>query len=172
MDTLKLFLIIFSSIILLVLIAIVINNIFRGKSKDDPKGYRANYPSWYYCLDGDRVRSLSELVVDNFFHQNRVQHKYEDVILKTQEKKYKYDWYLPEVDIYIEFFGFSGKKYYKTRDEKTNFYRKHHLTMIALEPSDLDNLDEKIPLKLGKYWEKIIHERHCPNCGNSLDSRI
>ena len=129
------FFIYFVSVIILVLIFVFIINHY---GKEDKTKYRSNYPSSYICLDGDKVRSLSECYIDNFFHRNGIQHKYEDVIIKSQEKKYKQDWYLPEIDFNIEFFGFSGKKYHETREAKIDFYRIHNLKMISLEPSDLD----------------------------------
>ncbi len=168
----QMFLIIFFCIIFLVLLFILLLNFYRGKYKADSNAYRAKYPSSYICKDGDKVRSLSELVVDDFFYLNRIPHTSEDVILKSSEKKYKYDWYFPEADLYVEFFGFSGKKYKDTQRDKINFYRKHNLTMIALDPSDLADIRVKIPEKFGKYWLKLLHPRHCSNCGETLDTRI
>ncbi|MHA1721057.1 MAG: hypothetical protein ACTSXK_16185 [Promethearchaeota archaeon] len=165
------FLILMIVFIVLVLISIWIINHLRLKVKES-KGYNANYPSSYICLDGHKVRSLSECLIDDFFTRNGIIHKYEDVILKTTGKKFMYDWYLKEADIYVEFFGFSGKKYKETREEKTNFYRRNNLKMIALEPDVLSNIEVKLPEKFGKIWKEIIHEKHCPNCGSALDSRI
>ncbi|WP_371802461.1 hypothetical protein [Candidatus Lokiarchaeum ossiferum] len=172
MNSQQMFLIIFVSIIVLVLAFVLLLNFLRGKYQEESKAYRAHYPSSYLCKDGDKVRSLSELVVDDFFYLHRIPHTYEDVILKTSEKKYKYDWYFPEADIYVEFFGFSGKKYKDTQRDKINFYRKHNLNMVALDPSDLDDLSTKIPAKFGKHWDHLIHSRHCPHCGDALDNRV
>jgi len=165
------FLVLMIIFIVLVLISVWIINHLRIKSKHG-KGYTANYPSSYLCSDGHVVRSLSECIIDNFFTKNGIVHKYEDIILKTAGKKFKYDWYLKEVDIYIEFFGFSGKKYKETMAEKKTFYRKNKLKMVSLEPEVLSNLEEKIPEKFGKLWKEIIHEKHCPSCGSTLDDRI
>jgi hypothetical protein len=169
----KTLLIIMAAVIVFVLILLLImNNLRLSKEK---KGYNANYPSSYKCLDGHRVRSLSELMIDNFFFQNGIKHEYEAVILKTvnsADKQYKYDWYFPEVDVYVEFFGFSGKKYKENTEAKKKFYRKHRLNMIALTPDVLANVPEQIPEKFGQYWEKTVHVKHCPNCGEEFDSRL
>ncbi|MHA1584818.1 MAG: hypothetical protein ACTSVU_03940 [Promethearchaeota archaeon] len=160
-------------IVLIIIIVFLINSL--RLSKKDTAKYRSNYPSRYLCNDGHIVRSLSECVLDNYFHRNGISHKYEDIIVKSMnsaDKQYKYDWYFPDVDLYIEFFGFSGKKYKKNTEDKKKFYRKHHLKMISIEPSDLDKITEKIPLKFGKIWSKITQPRHCPNCGGELDDRV
>ncbi len=172
-ESTKIMLLLMASVILFVIVLLLlINNLKRPKKK---KEYQAQYPSSYICQDGHKVKSLSELLVDNYFYRHGIKHEYEDVILKTlgpDEKKYKYDWYFPEVDVYIEFFGFSGNKYKQNTEDKINFYRKHHLTMIALRPDDLANVDESLPEKLGEFWDKVITAKHCPNCGNELDARL
>ena len=165
------FLVLMIVFIVLVLISVYIINHLRIKVKHS-KGYTAKYPSSYLCSDGHKVRSLSECVIDDYFTRNGIVHKYEDVILKTTGKKFMYDWYFKEVDLYIEFFGFSGKKYKDTMEEKISFYRTNKLKMVSLEPDVLSNIEEKIPEKFGKLWKEIIHEKHCPSCGNTLDDRI
>ncbi|MHA1727675.1 MAG: hypothetical protein ACTSWY_02970 [Promethearchaeota archaeon] len=163
---------IFSSVIfLLVVIIIFIIKHYRKKVR----GYRAKYPSNYECIDGHRVRSLSELIIDNCLFRNGISHKNEDIILNNSGKKYKFDWFLPDIDVYLEFFGFSGKKYHETRIEKEKFYRKNHLKMIAIEPFDLINIEDGLKHKLGKSWKTIVKNgisRFCPQCGEKLDKRV
>ena len=165
------FLVLMIIFIVLVLISVWIINNLRIKSKHG-KGYTSSYPSSYICSDGHVVRSLSECYIDEFLSKNGVIHKYEDIILSTADKKYKYDWYLQDVDIYVEFFGYSGKKYKETMEDKKKFYRKNNLKMVALDPDVLSDIEEKIPEKFGKLWKEIIHEKHCPSCGSTLDDRI
>jgi len=159
--------------VLIFIIVLLVNNL--GKKSKESVGYRSNYPSSYLCNDGHRVRSLSELHIDDFFFKHGIPHEYEDVIIKTvnsAEKQYKYDWYFPESDLYVEFFGFSGKKYKENTEDKIKFYRVHGLKMVALDPSVLANVNENIPEKFGKQWVKLINPRHCPNCGGALDKRV
>ena len=136
--------------------------------------YRPKYPSKYLCLDGHYARSLSEVVVDNCLHINGIHHDSEGEILKknSENRKFKFDWYLPDSDIYIEFFGFSGKKYHKNRKEKEKFYKRHRLKMITLEPEDLANIEKSLKNKLGKIWKSKNEGRFCPNCGEKFDRRI
>jgi len=160
-------------ICLVLIIVFLFNNLrFYKKKVREEEEYKAKYPSSYLCQDGHKVRSLSECLIDDFFHKNGVKHNYEDIILKSAEKQYKYDWFLPTIDCYVEFFGYSGKEYKENTANKIDFYRKHALQMIAIDPSDLADIRTQIPEKFGKLWEKIINSHHCPNCGVPLDPRL
>ncbi len=130
--------------------------------------YRAKFPHAVYCIDGDKVKSLSEKIIDDCLTHHGIIHKYEDFI-NRDEGKFKYDWFLPEAEIYIEFFGLSTKEYQAERKIKENIYRKHHMNMIPIEPADLDKIEEKLELKIGSsVWNRIVHAKHCPNCGVEL----
>ncbi len=159
---------IFFALPILIFIILYIIRYYKYKEKK----YRTKYPSNYKCLDGHKCRSLSELIIDNCLYRNGIIHIGEDYIKKEAKRKYKFDWYLPDVNIYLEFFGYSGKNYHKNRVLKEKFYKKHHLTMIAFEPMDLIKIDEQMEKKLDKYWAKILQTKHCPKCGNSLDNRF
>ncbi len=164
------FLVFMITLIGAVVLLVLFLNLLRKNRKTAKNESR--YPSRYVCLDGDIARSLSECLIDNFLYRNGIQHKPEDLIVKSAERKFKYDWFLPEIDMYIEFFGKSDKKYLKNSDVKRKFYRQHGLKMIEILPQDLANLDETLPPKFGKLWEKIATGKHCPNCGESLDRRV
>ncbi|MCF2138780.1 MAG: hypothetical protein K9W44_01830 [Candidatus Lokiarchaeota archaeon] len=166
----ELFLLLMGFIIILVILIVIIANLWQKNRT--VQAYQAKYPSRYVCLDGDVVRSISECLVDNFLYRNGIAHKYEDVIVKSAAHQYKYDWYLPDLDLYLEFFGFSGKKYKETMEKKRKFYRTNHLSMMEIIPSDLSDLNTKLKEKFGKQWEKIAHGRHCPHCGGILDDRV
>jgi hypothetical protein len=134
--------------------------------------YRAKFPSAIYCLDGDKVKSLSERLIDDCLTRYGIQHHYEDYIKKT-EGKYKYDWYLPDAEIYLEFFGLSTRAYQEKRKLKEKIYKRNNMLMIPIEPMDLDRLEEKLQLKFGKkIWSQIAHSKHCPECGRELDHRL
>jgi hypothetical protein len=145
--------------------------LFKRLSSKRERAYQAKYPSSYLCIDGHKVRSLSELIIDDLFYRWGIHHEYEDFILQSFAN-YKYDWYLPDFDLYLEFFGYSGKKYQQTKREKEEFYRRHHLHMIALEPSDLADIQSNIVTKLKSYIGTDLLVHHCPHCGKSLDSRL
>lgn len=138
--------------------------------------YKAKYRGSYICVDGHKVRSLSECLLDNTLHRWGVPHQYEDYILKNL-RNYKYDFYLPENDLYIEFFGCSGEKYARNTEEKKKFYQENNLKMVALVPEDLGDVEKNFYEKLAPYLGTIPNGNKnsasfCPKCGESLDQRF
>jgi hypothetical protein len=156
-------------IILMVVFVLFLVAIFYARTL---VGEKNQYPSSFLCQDGDKVRSVSECLIDNFFTDKGIQHKYEDII-DPSEGKYKYDWYFPSTKLYLEFFGYHGRKYQQSRATKEHIYKKNHMRMIAIEPQDLANLEQKLLLKIGAdTWDKIAGGKHCPHCGKDLDNRL
>lgn len=129
-------------------------------------------PTSFICLDGHKVRSKGELIIDNHLHRLGIKHIYEETI-SVRGKRIKYDWYLQDYKVYIEYWGFYGKLYERRKQEKMNLYKKGKLTLISIEDlmlsdiyPNLENLLMK-HIKLGK-----IKVKHCPNCGEQLDDRF
>ncbi len=99
------------------------------------------------CKDGHKVRSSYEAQIDNFLSSNGIAHKTNERIRKNQ--KYLYDFYIPEVDLYIEYWGLIRyKKYAQKEKKKKSLYRKHNLQLISIYPGNniLSNLSFLIPL--------------------------
>lgn len=86
--------------------------------------FRAKYDNRdYRCTDGDYVRSKAEREIDNFFFQNRIFHIYENEYKHPHTgKTYSPDFYLPDYNLYIEYFGGTDSEYIKSRNEKIDAY--------------------------------------------------
>lgn len=111
--------------------------------------FRKKYPPSKRTSDGHYVRSRAELLIDNFFYQNRITHAYEKK-LNIDEHLYC-DFYLPENDIYIEYWGMEENTQYLARKkEKLEIYAKYGFKLIELHDSDIDNIDEILETKLRK----------------------
>lgn len=136
----------------------------------------ADHPTQYICLDGHTVKSRGELIIDNHLFRLNIKHKYEDGI--TVNGQYmKYDWYLPEYDIYIEYWGYYGKQYKARKREKLKLYKKGHLELISIEDHMLHDIYHNLTHKLKRHGIKIdkrprISARYCPHCGAILDERF
>ena len=135
------------------------------------KSYQPEAPSSFKCLDGHVVRSKGELIIDNFLHNNKIQHEYEKKI-KVRGNPIKCDWYLPELDIYVEYWGYFGKDYMKRKKEKVKLYNQGKLTLLSIE----NIMFKDIYLNLEKYFNGSIKtdnsKKHCPYCGVELDDRF
>lgn len=138
------------------------------------KKYLPQKATHFKCLDGHVVRSKGELVIDNHLHRLGIKHEYEDTI-RVRGRPLKYDWYLPEYKVYIEYWGYYGKNYLKRKEEKLNLYRKGKLKLISIEDIMLKDIYTNLEKELTKMIE--LHtitntKKHCPNCGTELDYRF
>lgn len=87
------------------------------------------------CADGDVVDSLSERTIDEFLFNKDITH----TIHKTYpNSKKRYDFYLPDFDIYVEYFGLTGvASYDRATEEKIKFCKDNDLKLIAIYPTDI-----------------------------------
>lgn len=128
----------------------------------------------FKCLDDHIVKSKGELIIDNYLHHLGLNHEYENTI-RIIGKSLKYDWYLPELDVYIEYWGYFGKDYMKRKEEKLDLYRKGKSKLISIEDIMLQDIYSNLETELAKYIEfneKTAVKKYCPNCGFKLDKRF
>ncbi|WP_229724638.1 hypothetical protein [Winogradskyella forsetii] len=110
---------------------------------------RKKYPAEKRTSDGHYVRSRAELLIDNFFYRNGIVHAYEKK-LNIEEVLYC-DFYLPENKIYIEYWGMEDdKKYLARKKRKLELYAQNGFTLVELNDSDVENLEENLESKLRK----------------------
>ena len=75
---------------------------------------RRKYPAEYRCDNGIYVRSLSELCIANWLYANRIPFEYErKVAFQHSGENAHCDFYLPDYDAYIEFWGMSNDQNYE-----------------------------------------------------------
>jgi hypothetical protein len=60
-------------------------------------------------------------IVDDFLFRHGIKHLAEDYI-NVKIRNFKYDWYLHDADVFVEFFGYQGERYNKSRRDKEEFY--------------------------------------------------
>lgn len=128
----------------------------------------------FTCLDGHVTRSKGEMIIDNMLTHLNLHHEYENTI-KVSGAPIKYDWFLPEYDVYIEYWGYFGKDYINRKNEKKQLYRKGKLKLISIEDVMLEDIYKNLKIELEKFIpsEKLErNEKFCPNCGQSLDKRF
>ena len=116
--------------------------------------YRKKWSKDYQCADGHYVRSLSEQSIDNWLYNNGYQHSYEkSVYMKTKpDAVVLSDFYLPQEDIYIEFWGIENdEQYEKRKQEKIKLYNENNLNRIDLTKEDIKRLDDIMPRLISKF---------------------
>ncbi|MCD4705262.1 hypothetical protein K8R66_04270, partial [bacterium] len=109
-----------------------------------------NVKKSYKCKDTHMVRSSGEVRIDDWLSENKIKHTCEEK-LPISELLYC-DWYLPEYDVYIEFWGSVHKKDNRAhRRHKEKIYKNNGLKLINIEDEDLINLNDRLNHELGCY---------------------
>ena len=148
--------------------------IIKKVLKFSKKKYMPKNAILFKCLDGHLVRSKGELIIDNHLHRLGIEHEYEKT-LTIRGKPLMCDWYLPGFKVYIEYWGYFGKKYMKRKEEKLQMYLKGKLNLISIENFMFQDICSTLENKLSnfiKFKEQSSSTRYCPNCGIELDGRF
>lgn len=119
-----------------------------------PESFRSKFPPEHVTMDGHRVRSRAEIIIDNYLYMNKVLHAYERR-LPIEVEAYC-DWYLPDGEVYVEYWGMEDNpQYLERKQQKIAIYRSHNLHLIELNDTDIKSLDDTFPGKLLKYNIRI-----------------
>ena len=130
--------------------------------------------STFKCIDGHVVKSKGELIIDNYLYIYGIKHFYEKTI-KINGNPIKYDWFLPDIKLYIEYWGFYGKEYEARKKEKIRLYNKGKLDLLSIENEMFDDIYKNLDERLGIFIdlkESNNQLKYCPNCGFNLDERF
>lgn len=111
--------------------------------------FRKKYPAKYRALDGHYVRTKSEVIIDNWLYNKRIVHAYERK-LPIEEDMYC-DFFLPQGECYIEYWGMQDAEYSKRKRKKQELYRRYGLNLIELNEKDIQNIDDVLPKKLREF---------------------
>ena len=107
----------------------------------------------FQCEDGHYVRSTHEQLIDNFLYNNNIRHAYEQKI-EDKNKKEGYilcDWYLPDGNVYIEYWGMENNTMYEEqKNYKLKIYKNFNLIQLYPEDTKKD-LRFKLKQELAKY---------------------
>ena len=117
------------------------------------KDLRNNWEKEHLCEDGHYVRSLSEMLIDNWLYNHKYVHAYEKLVFMKSDPNANVlsDFYLPQGDVYIEFWGLNDEQYLKRKQEKIKLYDKNHINRIDLTENDIKRLNDILPKLLAKY---------------------
>ena len=107
----------------------------------------------YRTTRGVWVRSRGEYMIDNWFSSRGIVTYYERSVYLDAQRVVP-DWFLPRIDLFVEFLGLKGQPDYDRRwAAKERLYRKHELRFVALDETDLTDLDVAIPRKIPKILD-------------------
>lgn len=96
------------------------------------------------CDDGHIVKSSREREIDNWLFHNGVLHQYER---NMGYGNYKCDFFIPNANVWIEYWGLSGRKEYDLAIKKKHeLYHRLKLNLVYIYPRD--NIADKLKFLL------------------------
>ncbi len=101
--------------------------------------------------DGTLVQSYGERIIAEFLSANSIAFRYDERIRMIEGMAVRPDFYLPEFDVYIEYWGMDTIDYKIGMLKKQKLYQHEGKKLISLYHYDKDNLVEKLKLKLSRY---------------------
>jgi hypothetical protein len=112
-----------------------------GSKSEPPKQYGVKS----YTENGTIVKSYSEKIIADYLDEINLQYEYEPIIHYVYARP---DFYLPEHDVYVEFWGLIDaeephlrRRYEKSMKRKMAIYHKNNIKFISIYPRNLENLD-------------------------------
>ena len=122
--------------------------------KKEFKFDRETFKAEFRTMDGHYVRSKAEVIIDNWLYMNGFVHAYERRVPIVEELYC--DFYLPQQQIYIEFWGLEDTKYIERKKKKIALYEHYGLKLIGLTEEDVKNIDDTLPIKLLKHGVSVV----------------
>ncbi len=114
--------------------------------------FRKKYPAEYRTADGRWVRSKSEKIIGDWLYGHNIRYEYE----RQLANGVTCDFYLPDTDTYVEYWGRDDEAYKRHRTEKERFYSKHGFKLVSLDEGDVKHVDDVLRSKFGQNKPKPL----------------
>jgi hypothetical protein len=102
------------------------------------------------ALDGHVLHSKAQLMICHWLYMSEIAHAHHRRL--PVEGDYRCDFYLPSLQLYIEYWGDEAAPGQLTAKlDKKAVYERHGLKLLEIGPDDLARLDEVLPRALLKH---------------------
>jgi len=101
--------------------------------------------------DAVAVQSRGEKRIGDWLAAHRIAYVYDERIVVAGDLAIRPDFYLPEFDIYIEYWGMNTPEYVANMKKKRFLYQRDHKRLVSLSYRDFDRLEELLAEKLSRY---------------------
>ncbi|MBI4025975.1 MAG: HEAT repeat domain-containing protein [Verrucomicrobia bacterium] len=98
--------------------------------------------------DGTVVQSKGERRIADWLTAHGIAYRYDAKFRIIAEFQIRPDFYLPEMDVYIEYWGLDTPQYKMSMYKKQTLYQKEGKRLISVHPHDLPGLDRLLAAKL------------------------
>jgi len=101
--------------------------------------------------DGTWVQSDGERMICDILEAEKIRYRYDERFRILDGYAIRPDFYLPEFDIYIEYWGMDTADYKIGMLKKQQLYQQQGKRLISLYPDDKSHMREKLMEKLAQY---------------------
>ena len=98
--------------------------------------------------DGTLVQSRGERRIADWLGEHGFEYRYDTKYRIIGEFQIRPDFYLPELDLYIEFWGLNTPQYKMSMYKKQMLYQQEGKRLVSVYPKDLPTLDQLLKSKL------------------------
>lgn len=112
--------------------------------------------SEHETLNGELVKSGGERMIADYFFKNKIRYEYEKPATGAANRIIsRPDFYLPDYDVYVEYWGMADtqdgkerKEYAKGMEWKMARYRENGIRFVSIYPNEIEKLDSVFAKKL------------------------
>ena len=101
--------------------------------------------------DGVAVQSQGEKRIGSWLAAKAIAYEYDERMIVAGGIRIRPDFYLPEFDVYIEYWGMNTPEYVENMRQKKILYKREGKRLVSLSYMDLPKLEEVLELKLSRY---------------------
>ena len=103
------------------------------------------------ATDGTAVQSAGEKRIADWLAARKIAYVYDERFRVARDTLIRPDFYLPEFDLYIEYWGMDTPEYNANRQKKLWLYQRAGKKLVSISFLDLPNLEAVLSLKLSRY---------------------
>ena len=112
--------------------------------------FRQKFEAKHRTLDGHYVRTVGELLIDNWLYVNGIVHAYARQL--PIEDDMVCDFYLPAGKVYLQYWSEAhGAQTESQRQQVRDVYHQHNFALIEVSEQEVHQLDEVLPKRLRRY---------------------
>ncbi len=101
--------------------------------------------------DGTLVQSRGEKQIAEWLTTHGLAYRYDSKYRIIAEFQIRPDFYLPELDVYIEYWGMDTPQYKMSMYKKQTLYQQEGKRLVSIYPADLSVLDQLLTTKLRHF---------------------
>ncbi len=101
--------------------------------------------------DGTLVQSRGERIIADYLRKKNISYRYDERFRIIEGYAVRPDFYLPEFDVYIEYWGMDTADYKIGMLKKQKLYQQEGKKLVSVHFQDIDRLEQVLADKLDKY---------------------